>query len=268
MNYKAILTVVLALAVTTGALAKSGKNPDIGDPTKFNIGIHTGVDIGAAIPWPPGKTLGGENKMSATPKLNLALGLSTTVGFNKHWSITAEGTYKTVSLDATMRTDNQKITEVKPAPEQDVIKYFEGTANASMSFTMVEVPVFLRYTFKSGNNRILFGGYYSFVLDGKFVTTPQKGMLYPDDGTGHRDETKGDEITPETKYTQNFSQYLDNWDAGVILGYERRILKRLTLSGRLMMGFKDIFQPDHHYLDYDMLNIRGSFVLSYQIFKK
>ena len=263
MKLKTGLLAMLAVIIAAGA---SGAEKPKKDPVKFAFGIHTGIDIGGAVPWPPGNIM-GENKMSATPHLNPMIGLSYTTIFDKHWSLTVEGTYKTVSLDAKAWVEKQRFDENKDDGSR-ITKFFRGSTNMEMSFTMIEVPFFLRYSFSKGNNRILLGGYYSFVMKNKFVVTPQKGLLFSADADGNLDESTASDITPETRYTQEFTDYLDNWDAGILIGYERRIINRITVSGRFTMGFKDIFKKDSKYLDYKMLNMRGTVILSYQIFRK
>ena len=63
---------------------------------------------------------------------------------------------------------------------------------------------------------------------------------------------------------------LDNWDAGIVLGYERVLIDRVTIGGRFAMGFKDIFRSgeENKYLSYSMLNMRGTIMLSYTFLRK
>ena len=256
-----ILTIALSFSVTAAAFGKI-----FSDTVKFAGGVHMGIDIGAGVPWPPGKTIGGENKMSATPHLMPALGFSYTAIFNKRWSITLETTYKTISLDAKAWVENQTFIDRENDPW--VWVSFRGTAFMEMFFPMLEIPLFMRYTFESGNNRVFFGGYYARVFNARFVTTPYKGMLFNViDGKPDYDNPKGS-VSPDSPYTQNFNDAMDKWDAGFLAGYERQIFPRVILSGRFSMGFKDIFHPDKKYLSYNMLHMRGTLTISYLFMRR
>ena len=230
-------------------------------PQRFVIGVHSGIDIGGAAPWPPGK-IGGQSKMRAVPHLSPALGLSWTTIYSPRWSASIEATYKTVSLDATAWVTDQQFKDV----ESGLIKHFRGTTDATMGFSMIEVPLYVRYTFASRMDRLMFGGYYSYVIRGRFRANPLKGTLTSDPSSN--DPNDYDPVLPGDQVEQDFSGYLSKWDAGMILGYERVVLPRLTLSARFMMGFKDIFRSDSKYLEYKMLNMRGALVFSYQFMRK
>lgn len=252
------LLVICLLLATTVATAKKPKT----DPVKFDIGIHTGFDIGAAVPWPPGEVVGGGNKMSAVPRLSPALGLSYTTIFDKHWTITLESTYKTVAMDAKTWVKSQMFT-IKGSDGSISKQEFRGTAEAKMSYTMLEIPLYLKYTFKKGNDRVFLGGYYAYVFKGRFETIPIKGTL-----SSPEPPYSPEPVTPESAIIQNFDNAMDTWDAGFILGYERKLTHRVNLSGRFSMGFKDVFKPDDKYLDYAMLHMRGTVVLSYMFLRK
>ena len=254
---------ILTLLVLCTAIAATGRTK-FTDPVKFAFGVHTGIDIGGAVPWPPMEQLGGNNKMSAIPHLNPALGVSYTLIFNPCWSLTAESTYKVVSLDADAWVENQ----IFYSREDDLMVSFRGTAKMGMSFPMMEFPVYLRYAFRNDDHRVFLGGYYARVFRAKFVTTPYKGQLFNLMDGRPDDLGESTPIKPEDHYTQDFSDAMDSWDAGFLVGYERQIFNRITLSGRLSMGLKDIFKRDKKYLAYNMLHMRGTITVSYMFFKR
>lgn len=247
----------------------SAKKPKT-DPVKFSVGIHTGFDIGAAVPWPPGEAVGGGNKMSAVPRLSPALGFSYTTIFNKHWMLTVESTYKTVAMDAKTWVKSQLLYLKDANGNVEGIQQFRGTAEAKMSFTMLEVPLYLKYTFRKGYDKVFLGGYYAYVIKGRFETIPKKGTITELSVDPPHEPTPDSTIpvTPESAVVQNFDSSMDSWDAGFILGYERKLTSRVNLSGRFSMGFKDVFKPEDKYLDYAMLHMRGTVVLSYTFMRK
>ncbi len=224
----------------------------------WHIGIHTGLDIGGAVPWPLNKAIGDGDKMNATPNLSPAIGLSLHRDLNFCWSIVAEATYKTIALDAEIITLT-KGQRFKDDNQLDVL--FFGRAETSMSFSQLEFPVYLKYKI-SERNRVFLGGYYSHIFTGssRFDATALDGRLQNPD-----DETDITIVNPSDPAYQNFNENLDNWDVGFLVGYERKVLKRFTLSGRFSAGFKDIFKPGENYLAYSMWNMRGTITLSYRI---
>ena len=67
---------------------------------RYAFGVHAGIDLGGAVPWPPANLRADAMKMSAVPKLNPSLGLSFTAFLPKRFSLSAELTYKQVGIDA------------------------------------------------------------------------------------------------------------------------------------------------------------------------
>ena len=257
----------VVVCITDGIAQSNSEDNNDEQRSKFIVGVHAGTDIGAAMPMPLGEALGSSDKINFTPHLKPAIGMSITKIINNHWSATLEATYKTVALDAIAWVENQTFYDRNSEPP--VWISFRGTTKIEMTFPMIEVPLFARYTFQGGGRRILLGGYYARVIDAKFVVAPQKGMLFNVvDGIPDYDNSGG-VISPDAPYTQNFSDAMSIWDAGVTLGYEQRIFSpRLLLSGRFSMGFNNVFHKDKRYLDFKMQHVRGTLTLSYLLVNK
>lgn len=219
---------------------------------RFALGVQLGTDIGGAIPFPFKNV---PHPFNPYPKLSPSLGAKLTFPVNHRWTLGAEFTYKKVAIDADARIKNQRFNDEK----NNVIARFTGSAEMSMDFTMMEVPLYFKYTFRNQKDRILLGAYAAWIIDGKFDIKVNKGYMMDDNGvyTGAIDKDP---------LEINFNDILDNWDAGIILGYERRLFSRIEIGLRVSCGFKDIFKPDNQYFDYNMLQMRGSLVLSYNLF--
>lgn len=258
------------------------------EKAKYAFGLHTGVDIGAAVPWPL-KNMESMN-MSAVPKLSPALGVSLTSYPLDRFTATIEVTWKQVGIDAKARVAAQRFTlvddnAVDPDDRRRVVE-FRGTAYMNMAFSMLEIPIYVGYSFGDGRNRVVLGGYYSHVFRAKFETIPQKGMVI-DVAKWGKYENKtpindaGDLYSAEDcviAYVQkpddvpegtmpDFNSYMDNWDAGFLLGYEWQVFPRINLSARFSMGLKDIFKKGNNYLDYKMLPMRGTVSVSYSFLR-
>jgi hypothetical protein len=134
--------------------------------------------------------------------------------------------------------------------------YFTGTTKTEMKFIMLEIPIYTKYRFNNRNFAFV-GVYYSHIFSGSFIANPFKGYSGSSPNIA--------ETTDVSNITMDFSQYMDNWDTGTLIGYERAIFDRLKLALRFSMGFKDIFKSTSHYFDYNMLHMRGCVTLTYDL---
>jgi hypothetical protein len=220
-----------------------------GDHT-LSLGVQIGTDIGGAVPFPLHNVPGAVN---AYPHVSASLGAKSDFPLYERFTLGLECTYKRVAMDADARVENQKFDD------GDILQYFSGTADMQMSFTMIEVPLYVKYRFNR-TNRALLGGYYACILSPKFETIARQGYI------GDAPDLAGSPVTPDAPQRMNFSSALGRWDAGLIVGYELQIFPRLHAGLRLLVGCKDIFKRGNRYFDYKMLHMRGAIVISYNIF--
>lgn len=280
MKMKKFTILFIAALLTAGAAAASQRsgtdeNADLtrreirdrntkawNGKAKYAFGLHTGIDIGAAAPWPLNGM--GEMNMSAVPKLNPALGVSfTTYPWNR-FTLTVETTWKQVGIDAKARVAAQRFTLVESNGDISRVE-FRGTAYIKMAFSMLEIPLYAGYSFGDGRNRVFAGGYYSRIFRAEFETTPQKGVIVNVE-TGTYDIVQKPEDVPAGTMPE-FREYLDDWDAGFLVGYQWQVFPRIDLSARFSMGLKDIFKPGNNYLDFKMFHMRGTVSLSYSFLR-
>ena len=261
------ILLLLVFATTAAGAQTTEKRGPLFKTMKYEFGVHTGIDIGAAVPWPP-SNLGGGMKMNAVPHLAPALGFSATARIDPRWSITVETTYKQLGIDAKARVNNQKFKDPDPpAGEEPLNVDFRGTVDIGMRFYMLEVPVYAGFSLGGNDNRIVLGLYYSHLFRGKFDAEPLKGVITrperPED-----DPDRYQLVTPDDEIgVQKFDTNMSSWDIGFMAGYEFKVTDRVHLGLRFAMGLKDIFKPSTKFLDYNMLHMRGSLVLSYKMFK-
>lgn len=235
------------------------------DEQKYVFGVHAGLDIGGAVPWPPNNMGGGKMRMSAVPRLNPSLGLSFTGHLPYNLSLSLELTYKQVGIDADAWVSGQQFRMPNPDGE-DLITRFRGTTNVAMNFSMFEIPIYVGYSFRN-NSRVYIGGYYSYIVKSRFDTTPLKGLVEnpADPSQPPIMVTPDNPVPPEAMPV--FNDYLGKWDAGILFGYEWQIIPRVKMTARFSMGFKDIFRRGSNYLDYKMLHIRGTVMISYSFLR-
>ncbi len=269
------IAAALAIILTAGGVHAQKKSPEEKreirnansaawqSSAKYAFGVHTGLDIGAAVPYPI-DAMGPGAKMRAIPRLNPQLGVSFTTYPLHRVTATVEVTYKQVGIDAEAWVAGQRFTLPGDPP---TIPRFRGTAEVNMQFSMLEIPVYIGYSFGDGRNKVFLGGYYSHIFKARFNTTPIKGLVENPSEPGSQPII----VTPENPVSADvmpaFNDYLDSWDAGMLAGYQWQIFPRIDLSVRLSMGFKDIFKKGNNYLEYKMLHMRGSLTLSYSFLR-
>jgi hypothetical protein len=248
---KIIVLYVLFLAggLTAGAQTNPSGSSFFGD-RPLSMALQIGTDIGGAIPFPLKHVPG---TMNAFPHLNVSIGGKFGFLLYEHFSLGMECTYKRVAMAADARLENQKFQG------EGMVQYFSGTAEMNMAFTMLEVPLYVRYQFGHSSHRVLLGGYYAYAFSSKFETLAKKGFI------GSEPDVVDSPVMPEDPVEMVFSEELGNWDAGLILGYELQLISNLHLGLRFSMGFKDIFKSGTQYFDYSMLHMRGTVVMSYNL---
>ena len=216
-----------------------------------NISPQLGTDIGGAVPIPFDA---GGMQINAFPRITPSIGIALSYTYLYRWNVGVELTYKRIAMDADVRVTNQKFKG------EGMVQYFTGTAEMKMSFTLLEVPLYVKYMF--GGNRqhgMMLGGYFAYNLRPSFMTIAQKGF------NGPQPNVVESVITEPMR--MDFSATLDKWDAGILLGYQTRILNRVHFGLRALAALKEIFLPDSDFFDYKMYPMRGAIVLNYDLFR-
>ena len=224
----------------------------------FSTGFQVGTDVGGAMPVPLRDGFGPNDKMNVSLRVRPAIGIFVTKHLTEYWTISLEGTRRDFGMTVLARVDEQIFVD----READLWMGFRGIAHMQMEFPMWEFALLGRYSFENIGGRVILGVYYSRNPNAQFITEPRQGMLFRVvDGRIDFE----DPMSPvDSPFTQDFSDAMNNWDFGILAGFEQQILfPQLFLTARVSKGFTDIFHPDHRYLTFSMRQIRGSFALSY-----
>jgi hypothetical protein len=218
--------------------------------TKWEFASSLGVDMGGAIPMPLSEM---PDDAKASPKLKPNLGIAFKRNINERWSLGTELSYHTLAVDANVNVISQAFW----SDDRSYATYFSGEAFSSTELQFVEIPFTTYYHF---NKRwsLVFGAYYSVLLNGRLETEGRNGWISAD---------KNDTDTAPLPGTQNttfdFNDELDNYDVGVLVGYQFKVGERIDLWGRFNVGFKSIFVPDFNNIDYEMYQFRFSTGVSF-----
>ncbi len=227
----------------------------IAQESKWEFAPLLGIDMGGVIPLPLSEIPDDAN---GTPKLKPALGIAFQHNFNEHWSLGTELSYHTLSIDASVNVVSQAFW----SDDRSYATYFSGEAYSSTELQIIEIPLTAYYHF---NERwsLVFGAYYSIVLDGVLETEGRNGWISAD-----KNDTDNAPLPGTQNTTFNFNDELDNYDVGVLLGYQWKVSERVNLWGRFNVGIKSIFIPDFNNIDYEMYQFRFSTGVSFMIWER
>jgi hypothetical protein len=211
-------------------------------PLKWQISPILGVDMGFAIPFPFSDIPGGAR---VTPRINPSIGLGVKYHLSERWNLGFEANYHTLAFSAKADVRSQPFYFDNHV---DVL-YFSGETSTKIRIQCVEFPLLAAYQISS-KWTFMPGIYYSRILDGSFRTKGMNGVLSDD-------KTITDDATlPGVANTQyDFNDYMDVWDAGLLIGIEYQTHRRVCLWSRLQVGFKSIFVKEFSNIDYEMYQV-------------
>lgn len=214
-----------------------------------------GIDLGMAIPIPMSAVPGDAE---VKPRLMPTLGVGVERYFSEKWSLGLEISYHILAIDGTVNVVSQPFW----SDDRSYATYFSGEANTSTELRFLEFPLIGHYHINE-HWALHMGAYYSAILNAKLETEGKNGWL-----STNKDDTDNAPL-PGTQDTYfSFSDELDNYDIGALMGVVYNASPRLTFWGRFNVGFKSIFKPDFNNIDYDMYQFRFSMGTSYVFLRR
>lgn len=155
-------------------------------------------------------------------------GVKMTFPFNRKWFIGAEVNYEELNFKS-----NYSIHREGQASSPEKLKMEVG-------IQQIEVPVYLKYMLNCNRASVLLGFYgtYTFRSDPHALNLEDDALPEPD----------------------------KDWNAGVTLGYEYQLVKRLHLMCRLSMGMREVIGPEY-VQGKSFLPLQVSLALSYDILR-
>jgi hypothetical protein len=222
--------------------------------SKWLVYPSLGVDMGGAIPFPFSDIPKGSK---GTPKLNPSLGLGIEYQLTTKWSIGLDISYHQLEFSANADVRSQPFYFDN---HQDIL-YFSGHTKTDVELRFLEFPVTAIYNINPRWSLII-GTYYSRVLEGTFNTKGTNGVLSNDKTITDAAQLPG---TANTSYS--FNDELDNWDAGVLIGYRYNIFNRVYFWSNFNVGFNSIFTREFDNIDYEMYQLRLNAGVSFSFFK-
>jgi hypothetical protein len=214
-----------------------------------------GIDVGMAIPVPMSAVPGDAQ---VKPRLLPTVGVGTQRYFSEKWSLGLEINYHILSIGGSVNVVSQPFW----SDDRSYATYFSGEAKTNTELRFLEFPLIAHYHF---NERwaLQLGAYYSVILFAKLETEGKNGWL-----STNKEDTDNAPLPGTQNTFFSFNDELDNYDIGGLMGVTYSVSSRLTVWGRLNVGFKSIFKPDFNNIDYEMIQMRFSMGTSYVFLKR
>jgi hypothetical protein len=228
---------------------------------KWKVSGQLGLQAGGAIPMPMSALSGDDGAVNAQVKLYPRLSAAVGKRLSNKWFAYAGLNYASSGITAKARVKNQRIKEISRESGDLVVEYFTGVSHVEMAFAYAELPVYAEYAL-SPRNKLLMGLYGAHKVSGKFEAMPVKGF------TSDKPDDVHAEMRPSDNIRSNFSDDLRTWNFGVLLGYEFVVFSRLNAGLHLNFSPFDIFKSGVEYFDYTMHPLRGSVMVSYDLFRR
>ena len=105
MKYYIIYTLIFLICGASSVQGQEKVRKTDSVDYRFALGVQLGTDIGGAVPF-PFKHI--PETFNPYPKLNLSLGAKLSFPITSRWSLGTELTYKTITMNADARVENQR----------------------------------------------------------------------------------------------------------------------------------------------------------------
>ena len=120
------------------------------------------------------------------------------------------------------------------------LKYgFTDLGKVNLDIRQIHVPLYLKYMLPCNKASVLWGVYGSYVMDGKLTVVSLEGGA---------------------------SGKVEDWQAGITIGYEHRIVKHLDIMCRVSGGLKEVVKKQPLVSD-KLFPLQACITLSYDIFR-
>lgn len=170
-------------------------------------------------------------------------GLKMTFPFSRKWFLGCEINYEPLKYQA-----SRQVNTPLPAPGESIP--FRGEQKAKFDLKQIFVPVYLKYMLNCNKASVFVGLYGSYIYDAQLTT--------------HLAGTSGDGT--ETSWEADMSGLLEDWNAGIVIGYEHRLAKHLNIMCRVNAGVKEILKDQTLFKD-KLFPASVCVTLSYDIFR-
>ena len=240
---------ILMFLIAFEAIAQEGN-------AGFDYRIKAGFLIGGMTPIP----LPAEIRAikSFNPLLNLMIGGEVAKNLNDNWLLLGGLQFETKGMETRAQVKSYNLTMVS-GDEGEISGVFTGMVRTRVKNSYLTVPLSAMWRLhQQAKWGVKAGIYGSFLLDGDFGGSAYDGYLREGDPTGERIDI--------TTANYEFSDDLQRWNWGLMLGAEWRPFPHLLTSFDLTWGVNSIFKKNFDVITYKMYPIYGALSFGYVFF--
>lgn len=237
------------------ALPSTAAGSDLTDSLNYNVRL--GYNIGGTAPIGLPASIRGMNKYD--PQSNLSFGFDVWKDIRGPWGLMA-GLHlenKGMMVDASVKNYKMKIVR----GGQSLEGVFTGNNVVDVEQWLLTVPLLGTYAV-TGNLRVKFGPYLSYVLSRKFEGYAYDGYLRVGDPTGDRVDIGSDE---HTRGTYDFSNDMRRLQFGIDLGADWYLNRRWGVYADLSWGLTGIHKSSFDTIEQTLYPIYGTLGVTYKL---
>ena len=204
----------------------------------MEFGLKGGLNIGTPV---------GVAEKGATGSLGVGplIGMTFAYDLGTRWSIHGEFLYsmKGAKFHTPVSGDTIYRYTINDTIPSEVHTIYNGFVDGKFDNKYIDVPLYASYAV-SRRVRLMFGGYFSYLLDGI--------------NTGSADIEVGDPAHPFTTVTNepfDQSSELNMWDYGALLGATYITKRRISFGMSLTTGLRSIYNNNYKYIDGVVRNV-------------
>ncbi len=204
----------------------------------MEFGLKGGLNIGTPV---------GVAEKGATGSLGIGplIGMTFAYDLGTRWSIHGEFLYsmKGAKFHTPVSGDTIYRYTINDTIPSEVHTIYNGFVDGKFDNKYIDVPLYASYAV-SRKIRLMFGGYFSYLLDGI--------------NTGSADIEVGDPAHPFTTVTDepfDQSSELNLWDYGALLGATYITDRRISFGMSLTTGLRSIYNNNYKYIDGVVRNV-------------
>ncbi|MEG2276287.1 MAG: outer membrane beta-barrel protein [Odoribacter sp.] len=138
-------------------------------------------------------------------------GLKMTIPFTRKWFLGSEINYSELKYKMTFNQNDSR-----------------GEWTARFDVKQIQLPVYVKYMLNCNRASVLFGFYGTYAFDRKLNIA-----------VNMEDQTSGDTFIPD------LSREMEQWNAGITIGYEQRVVKHLNVMCRVSAGCREVIKTKY-----------------------
>ncbi|NQT78113.1 MAG: PorT family protein [Bacteroidetes bacterium] len=220
---------------------------------KMEFGLKGGLNIGTPVG-------AAEKGATGKPGIGPMLGMYWAYELGTKWALHGEFLYSykgstfhtPVSGDTIYRYNTITPTDTIPSEAHTM---YHGWVDGKFDNKYLDIPLYASYKL-SRRFLLMFGGYVSYLLDGK--------------NTGFADIEVGDPKHPFTTVTDepfDQSSELNKWDYGLLIGTTYITKRRINFGLSLTTGLRSVYRNNYKYIDGVVRNVYMQTFVQFRIGK-